>query len=68
MIALGPYAGRRAATLAAGAHAFVLKDAGFEVLRAAIVAGVATRSDDQNPSDIDGDSASARTPGSIRSS
>jgi two-component system NarL family response regulator len=60
IVALGLYPGRRAAALAAGAHAFVLKDAGFEALRAAIVAGpVSERSDC--------DSASARTPGSVRS-
>ena len=68
VIALGLYAGRRAAMLTAGAHAFVLKDAGFEALHTAIVAGFATPSDGQTPDDIDGDSASARTPGSIRSS
>ena len=45
VIALGLYPGRRAAMLAAGAHAFVLKDAGFEALRAAIVADFATSSD-----------------------
>ncbi len=64
VIALGLYVGRRAATLAAGAHAFVLKDAGFEALRAAIVAGFATTSDRAR----DCDSASARTPVSVRSS
>jgi DNA-binding NarL/FixJ family response regulator len=58
VVALGLYPDRRAAMLAAGAHAFVLKDAGFEALRAAIVAGPAT--------DLDRDSASARTPGSVR--
>ena len=73
VIALGLYPGRRAATLAAGAHAFVLKDAGFEALRAAIVAGLTTSSDGRNACDIatcatDCDSASARTPGSVRSS
>ena len=64
VIALGLYAGRRGAMLAAGAHAFVLKDAGFEALRAAIVAGLATTS----ACVIDCDSASAQTHGSVRSS
>jgi DNA-binding NarL/FixJ family response regulator len=58
IVALGLYPGRRAATLAAGAHAFVLKDAGFEALRAAIVAG-------RGP-EFDCDSASARTLRSVR--
>jgi DNA-binding NarL/FixJ family response regulator len=49
--------------LAAGAHAFVLKDAGFEALYAAIVAGFAPASNRAS----DCDSASARTPGSVRS-
>jgi DNA-binding NarL/FixJ family response regulator len=39
IVALGLYPGRRAAALAAGAHDFVLKDAGFDAIRAAIVAG-----------------------------
>jgi DNA-binding NarL/FixJ family response regulator len=39
VIALGIYPERRRAALDAGAHAFVLKDAGYEALRAAI-AGV----------------------------
>jgi len=60
IVALGLYPGRRAATLAAGAHAFVLKDAGFEALRAAIVAGAASKKSDCG-------SASARTLGSVRS-
>ena len=64
VVALGLYPVRRAAMLAAGAHAFVLKDAGFEALRAAIVPDVATPSDRA----IDCDSASTRTPGSVRSS
>jgi DNA-binding NarL/FixJ family response regulator len=64
VIALGLYAGRRAAMLAAGAHAFVLKDAGFEALRAAIVGGLTSDSDCAT----DCDSASASTPGSVRSS
>jgi DNA-binding NarL/FixJ family response regulator len=72
VVALGLYAGRRAATLAAGAHAFVLKDAGFEALRAAIVAGCVadgTGASAGAASTVsDGDSASARTPGSVRSS
>jgi DNA-binding NarL/FixJ family response regulator len=38
VVALGLYPDRRAAMLAAGAHAFVLKDAGFEALLAAITA------------------------------
>ena len=59
VVALGLYPDRRAAMLAAGAHAFVLKDAGFEALRAAIVAGCPTHRD------IDSDSASARMPGSV---
>jgi DNA-binding NarL/FixJ family response regulator len=64
VIALGLYSDRRAAMLAAGAHAFVLKDAGFEALYAAIVAGFAPASNRAS----DCDSASARTPGSVRSS
>lgn len=64
VIALGLYPDRRAAVLAAGAHAFILKDAGFEALRAAIVAGLAPSSNRAS----DCDSASARTPGSVRSS
>jgi DNA-binding NarL/FixJ family response regulator len=59
VVALGLYPDRRAAMLAAGAHAFVLKDAGFEALRAAIVAGAARECD------IESDSASVRTPGSV---
>jgi NarL family two-component system response regulator LiaR len=59
VVALGLYPDRRAAMLAAGAHAFVLKDAGFEALRAAIVAGRAT------DISIESDSASVRTPGSV---
>jgi CheY-like chemotaxis protein len=39
VIALGLYPGRRASMLAAGAHAFLLKDAGYQALRSAIVAG-----------------------------
>ncbi len=39
VVALGLYPGRRAAALAAGAHAFVLKDAGFDALLTTIVAG-----------------------------
>jgi two-component system, NarL family, nitrate/nitrite response regulator NarL len=72
VVALGLYAGRRAAALAAGAHAFVLKDAGFEALRAAIVAGGVAdgtgASAGTSSTVSDGDSASARTPGSVRSS
>ncbi|HZO29327.1 MAG TPA: response regulator [Chloroflexota bacterium] len=64
VVALGLYPDRRAAMLAAGAHAFVLKDAGFEALYAAIVAGHLSTS----TCATDGDSASARTPGSVRSS
>ena len=60
VVALGLYPDRRAAMLAAGAHAFVLKDAGFEALRAAIVACPA------RDRDIESDSASVRTPGSVR--
>ena len=62
VVALGLYADRRAGALAAGAHAFVLKDAGFEALRAAIVAGRTA----EPPAEVTGESASARTPGSIR--
>ena len=39
VVALGLYPDRRAAMLAAGAHAFVLKDAGFDALCAAITDG-----------------------------
>ena len=53
VVALGLYTSRRTAALAAGAHAFVLKDAGFDALRAAIVADPVTR---------DRDLASAPTP------
>lgn len=53
VIALGLYTARRAAALAAGAHAFVLKDAGFDALRAAIVA---------ESTDIERDLASAQMP------
>lgn len=56
IVALGLYPGRRASMLAAGAHAFVLKDAGFEALRAAIVAAPLC--------DSSCETASARTPGS----
>jgi DNA-binding NarL/FixJ family response regulator len=41
IVALGFYPDRHASMLAAGAHAFVLKDAGFEAIRAAIVLGAA---------------------------
>jgi DNA-binding NarL/FixJ family response regulator len=41
VIALGIYPERRWAALQAGAHAFVLKDAGYEALRAAISGGSA---------------------------
>ena len=37
VVALGTYAERQRLALAAGAHAFVLKDAGYEALRSAIV-------------------------------
>lgn len=37
VVALGTYAERRRLALGAGAHAFVLKDAGYEALRSAIV-------------------------------
>jgi ActR/RegA family two-component response regulator len=76
IVALGLYAGRRATMLAAGAHAFVLKDAGFEALRAAIVAGVDARPVGADARPVGADarpagasdrcSASARTPGSVR--
>jgi DNA-binding NarL/FixJ family response regulator len=68
VIALGLYSARRATMLAAGAHAFVLKDAGFEALRAAIVVGFAPTSHRASALKSDCDSASARTPGSVRSS
>lgn len=55
VVALGLYTAMRTAALAAGAHAFVLKDAGFDALRAAIVAT-------PKPSDTDRDLASAQTP------
>ena len=61
IVALGLYPGRRAAVLAAGAHAFAFKDAGFEALRAAIVADADAPFSLPDP----GDSASARTPGSV---
>ncbi len=41
LVALGVYPERRAAALEAGAHAFLLKDAGYEALRAAICDGSA---------------------------
>jgi two-component system nitrate/nitrite response regulator NarL len=68
IVALGLYPDRRAAMLAAGAHAFALKDAGFEALRAAIVAGPA--SGRPGPalglaSTATRESASARTPRSV---
>ncbi len=50
VVALGLYPGRRAAALAAGAHDFVLKDAGFDALRAAIVAGRACVSESERAS------------------
>lgn len=59
VVALGLYPDRRAAMLAAGAHAFILKDAGFDALRAAIVSCPARERD------IDSDSASVRTPGGV---
>jgi DNA-binding NarL/FixJ family response regulator len=43
VVALGTYSERRRVALAAGAHEFVLKDAGYEALRAAI-AGEASAS------------------------
>jgi DNA-binding NarL/FixJ family response regulator len=55
VVALGLYTAVRTAALAAGAHAFVLKDAGFDALRAAIVATT-------KPTDTDRDLASAQTP------
>jgi DNA-binding NarL/FixJ family response regulator len=60
VIALGLYTARRTAALAAGAHAFVLKDAGFDALRAAIVAQPTDRPSDST--DIDRDLASAQMP------
>ncbi|MCC7369389.1 MAG: response regulator transcription factor [Chloroflexi bacterium] len=53
VVALGLYSARRAAALAAGAHAFLLKDAGFDALRAEIVVGSVESREDQ---------ASVRTP------
>jgi DNA-binding NarL/FixJ family response regulator len=75
VVALGLYPDRRAAMLAAGAHTFALKDAGFEALRAAIVAGPTTVNPGPAPS-LAGQasapvptatrvSASARTPRSV---
>lgn len=62
VVALGLYTARRAAALAAGAHTFVLKDAGFDALRAAIV----TDATGIRPTDVrtpfDRDLASAPTP------
>ena len=43
VVALGTYAERRQLALGAGAHEFMLKDAGYEALRSAIV-GVASAS------------------------
>ena len=63
IVALGLYPDRRPQMLAAGAHAFVLKDAGFEALAAAIVPG-ATSTPAPGRS-VERDSASARTPGSV---
>ena len=57
VIALGLYTARRTAALAAGAHAFILKDAGFDALRAAIVAKPIAQ-----PTDINRDLASAQMP------
>jgi DNA-binding NarL/FixJ family response regulator len=56
VVALGLYTARRSAALAAGAHAFVLKDAGFDALRAAIVA------EPVELSNLDRDLASAQMP------
>jgi DNA-binding NarL/FixJ family response regulator len=62
IVALGLYTARRAAALAAGAHTFVLKDAGFDALRAAIT----TDATGIRPTDVrthfDRDLASAPTP------
>jgi DNA-binding NarL/FixJ family response regulator len=73
IVALGLYPDRRAAMLAAGAHAFALKDAGFEALRAAIApepaASIApppaSNALASNARTVESESASARTPGSI---
>jgi len=46
VIALGTYPERRGQSLAAGAHDFVLKDAGYEALDAAIRGGDSGRDDD----------------------
>jgi DNA-binding NarL/FixJ family response regulator len=67
VVALGLYTSRRSAALAAGAHTFVLKDAGFDALRAAIVAETAGAISNEvvRPSDSDRrdrDLASAQTP------
>ncbi|MGE3272606.1 MAG: response regulator transcription factor [Chloroflexota bacterium] len=56
VVALGLYSDRRAAALASGAHGFVLKDAGFDALYAAIVADRVCG---------ERDLASARTPRSV---
>jgi DNA-binding NarL/FixJ family response regulator len=56
VIALGLYTARRTAALAAGAHAFALKDAGFDALRAAIVA------EPSESTNVDRDLASAQMP------
>jgi DNA-binding NarL/FixJ family response regulator len=66
VVALGLYSDRRAAMLAAGAHAFILKDAGFEALRAAIVAGFSPVNVPDLSVHLDRDSASTGTPGSVR--
>lgn len=46
IIALGIYSERRHAALDAGAHEFVLKDAGYDALRAAICNGATTLGDE----------------------
>ncbi len=58
VVALGLYTAMRTAALAAGAHVFVLKDAGFDALCAAITAAAATG----KPTETDRDPASVRMP------
>ncbi|MFN8632305.1 MAG: response regulator transcription factor [Chloroflexota bacterium] len=78
VVALGLYPGRRASMLAAGAHAFLLKDAGYQALRCAIVAGrprvgrpvtepaiVPSHRHGHPSCGPESESASARTPGSV---
>ena len=50
VVALGTYAERRRLALAAGAHQFVLKDAGYEALQAAIAGNAGARDEEKVPS------------------